>query len=250
MTNGKSIILKINTGKIQFRKVNSKLTSALKWILTLILLAIGQSFVFAQDVNIPDANFKAYLVGNTDINLNGDSEIQLSEANGFDGTIDVCCSNISDLTGIEEFSLITLLSCGVNQLTSLDLTGNLLLESLWCSSNQLTSIDLPSSTALSFIQGEKNQLTTLDLSMVPSLDNFDLSDNLLTSLDLSNNPDLNDVFLVNNRLTSIDLSNNPILASFTCGNNLLTRYVYFLIIRSSLRNLNLRITVCVNCSGQ
>ena len=35
---------------------------------------------FGQNVNIPDANFKAYLVGNTAINTNGDAEIQVSEA--------------------------------------------------------------------------------------------------------------------------------------------------------------------------
>ena len=31
-------------------------------------------------VTIPDANFKAYLVGNSAINSNGDTEIQISEA--------------------------------------------------------------------------------------------------------------------------------------------------------------------------
>ena len=54
-------------------------------------------------VYIPDANFKAYLVGNSAINTNGDSEIQVSEATAFNGAI--FCSNmsISDLTGIESF---------------------------------------------------------------------------------------------------------------------------------------------------
>ena len=64
------------------------------------------AFVFganAQNVNIPDANFKTYLLGNTLINTNGDTEIQVSEASSFSGGID--CSNLSiaDLTGIENF---------------------------------------------------------------------------------------------------------------------------------------------------
>ncbi|MFT6731213.1 MAG: hypothetical protein ACJA1H_002548, partial [Glaciecola sp.] len=38
-------------------------------------------------VNIPDANFKGYLVGNTNINTNGDTEIQFSEASTYTGII-------------------------------------------------------------------------------------------------------------------------------------------------------------------
>ena len=40
---------------------------------------------FGQNVNIPDTNFKAFLVGDTAINTNGDTEIQVSEANIFSG---------------------------------------------------------------------------------------------------------------------------------------------------------------------
>ena len=59
---------------------------------------------FGQNVNIPDANFKAYLVGNTAINTNGDTEIQVSEATVFNGGIN--CSSISNLTGIEAMIII------------------------------------------------------------------------------------------------------------------------------------------------
>jgi hypothetical protein len=42
----------------------------------LLLLLICLPFIgFGQNVNIPDANFKVYLVANTDINTNEDSEI-------------------------------------------------------------------------------------------------------------------------------------------------------------------------------
>ena len=78
-------------------------------------------------VNIPDANFKAYLVGNTAINTNGDTEIQLSEATAFNGQINCSSDNISDLTGIEAFTALTELYCYNNQLTSLDVISNLAL---------------------------------------------------------------------------------------------------------------------------
>ena len=44
-------------------------------------------------VIIPDVNFKAYLVGNSSINTNGDTEIQLSEATAFNGSI--ICANMN-----------------------------------------------------------------------------------------------------------------------------------------------------------
>ena len=72
---------------------------------TLLFLSVFLSVsLFGQNVYIPDANFKAYLVGNSAINTNGDTEIQVSEASAFDG--EISCSNLDiiDLTGIEYFT--------------------------------------------------------------------------------------------------------------------------------------------------
>ena len=66
---------------------------------------------FINKVNIPDANFKAYLVGYSAINTNGDTEIQVAEANVFTGMIDCSDLGISDLTGIEAFTALTELRC-------------------------------------------------------------------------------------------------------------------------------------------
>ena len=68
--------------------------------LLLILLCLPM-IGFGQNVNIPDANFKAYLVGDNTINTNQDSEIQVSEAAAFTGLIYCPNQNISDLTGNE-----------------------------------------------------------------------------------------------------------------------------------------------------
>jgi len=80
---------------------------------------------FGQNVNIPDSNFKTYLVGETLINTNGDSEIQVSEANTFNGTIWCENLNIADLTGIEYFINLTGLYCPYNQITALDISQNI-----------------------------------------------------------------------------------------------------------------------------
>ena len=109
-------------------------------------------------INIPDANFKNYLVRNTDINTNGDNEIRLLEALAFTGQINCYSQNISDLTGIEAFTALTYLDCSNNQLTSLDVSNNRALERLDCGFNQLTSLDVSNNTALSYLSCEGNEL--------------------------------------------------------------------------------------------
>jgi len=109
--------------------------------LLFILLALPL-FCFGQNVNIPDANFKAYLVGNPSINTNGDNEIQGSEASAFNGTIDCGQMNISNLTGIEAFVSLSNLICMTNALTSLDISGCTALTTLYCQNNQLTSLNV------------------------------------------------------------------------------------------------------------
>ena len=103
---------------------------------------------FGQNVYIPDVNFKAYLVGSSLINTNGDTEIQVSEATAFNGQIHIYGMGISDLTGIEYFTALTFLSCGGNSLTSLDVSNNTALLILWCENNPLQSLDISSNINL------------------------------------------------------------------------------------------------------
>ncbi len=124
--------------------------------------AVGTAFIFtavmfsasaiAQNVNIPDALFKAKLVNNPAINTNGDGEIQVSEATAFSGLINVSTTwpgpYISDLTGIEAFTALTGLDCSGNVLSSLDVSSNTALTSLNCRINQLTSLDVSANTAI------------------------------------------------------------------------------------------------------
>ena len=158
-------------------------------LLTLIsVLALNS---YAQNVNIPDANFKAHLVGNALINTNSDVEIQVSEATAFTGLIVCDWLNFSDLTGIEAFTALTGLSCFNNQLTSLDLSQNTALTGLGCGNNQLTSLDLSQNTALTSVNCSNNQLTSLDLSQNTALTAVNCSNNQLTCLNVKNGNNTN-----------------------------------------------------------
>lgn len=177
------------------------------------------SFIFSQNVNIPDANFKSYLIGNSNINTNGDGEIQVSEANNYTGSIDCPSSNISDLAGIEFFTKISQLICNDNQLTTLDTSKNIALTSLECSNNQLINLIIGPSEILSVINCDNNQLSNIDVSKNVALDTFDCSNNKLTSLDVSKNTALLFLACNNNQIINLDLSKNSALTELLCSNN-------------------------------
>lgn len=190
-----------------------------KTILGTMTVAFLCMTTLAQNVNIPDANFKAYLVGNSAINTNSDSEIQVSEATAFSGGIYCFNLSISDLTGIEFFTNLTVLRCNENSLATLDLSNNTDLVELRCQENFLTTVDLSNNTSLIELNCNNNALSTLNLTNNINLEQLRCEANSLTSLDVSNNSQLDFISCGSNPLTSIDLSNNPQLTFFGCNYN-------------------------------
>ena len=189
--------------------------------LLVILIALPM-IGFGQNVNIPDADFKAYLVNNAAINTNGDTEIQVSEATNFSDSIICITENIYDLTGIEAFTALTYLNCSWNGLTSLDVSQNIALEFLNCAGNQLTGLDVSNNTNLTYLFLGTNQLTSLDLSNNLALTYLNCSWNGLTSLDVSQNIALEFLNCAGNQLTGLDVSNNTNLTYLFLGTNQLT----------------------------
>ncbi|MFC4165195.1 T9SS type A sorting domain-containing protein [Epilithonimonas zeae] len=235
------------------------------FVLTLIL-GIA-SLINAQIVNISDANFKAYLVANSEINTNGDSQIQVSEANAFAGTINIYDKGITNLTGIEAFVNITGLSCYSesgstfpNQLTSLDISKNTKLKTLLCYGNLLTSLDVSKNIDLITIFCYDNQLTNLDVSKNTELLQLYCGNNPLKTLDISNNLKLIQLYCYQNQLTSLDISKNTALKYLNCQINQLTNLninnittlMYFFCYDNLLtsldfsKNTNLRWLECYN----
>ena len=139
----------------------------------------------AQNTYVFDNNFEQAL-----INLGYDTVLDDSvpTANINNVTfLNVSNQNISDLTGIEDFTAITYLNCSGNQLTSLNVSQNNALTVLFCYNNQLTSLDISNNTALTDLRCYNNQLTSLDLSQNTTLYVLHCEGNQLTSLDVSNN---------------------------------------------------------------
>ena len=173
-------------------------------------------------VNIPDTNFKAYLVGNTTINTNGDTEIQCSEATAFTGTMNVNNSNISDLTGIEAFTSLNQLRCGGNSLTTLDVSQNTTLTQLHCGYNSLSSIDVSNNLSLIILAASNNQLANINVTLNTQLLALRVSNNLISNVDLSSNSSLVALEIYNNQFSAIDISANTNLIHLYVQNNNIT----------------------------
>jgi hypothetical protein len=214
----------------------------MKHIILLLLTTFG-SLTYAQNVTIPDANFKAYLVANTSINLNNDTEIQVSEATNYSGAIYCQSLSISDLTGIEAFVNLVELRCHDNNLTALDLTYNTNLQGdLYFKTNNITSIILPPTSAIVELWGSANPFTQIDVSGQTSLEMIRLigctgltslnvsanialeklflnSTNSFTTIDISANVNLTDIYAGSSGITSLDISNNPSIYYTYVNNN-------------------------------
>lgn len=206
-------------------------------------------------INIPDANFKAYLVKNFDID--NDGELSEEEAYAIE-TIDCEHMNISSLDGIEKIPNVSILRCGANNLTKIDVSNNNNLWNLvcdnnkiteiklgnqpringiWCSNNQIESIDISNCTKLNSITCSHNKLTALDVSNNVNISFISCEDNSLSTIDVSNNKKLEVLQFNNNNISFIDLQKNTNLRTLNCGYNIF----YYLDISN---NKNIEILQC------
>jgi hypothetical protein len=105
-----------------------------------VLTCLMSVSVVGQFTYVPDGNFEQRLI-NLGLDDLLDGQVLTSNINIVSSLI-VSMSSISDLTGIEDFTALTLLSCGHNPLTNLDLSNNTLLTTLWCYESQLTCLNI------------------------------------------------------------------------------------------------------------
>ncbi|MCH7785867.1 MAG: T9SS type A sorting domain-containing protein [Bacteroidetes bacterium] len=183
----------------------------------LILFLISCSFLNAQIVFIPDANFKAALI-NQGVDTNSDGEIQVSEAEAVIN-LNVSGWNIMSLEGIQSFTSLEVLNCSNNILSNLDFSQNLNLNDLRCYSNQLNSLNISQNSNLSFLWCSNNLLKSLDVSENIALETLYCHNNQLSVLDVKNNINLLDLICSNNQLSSLDVSFSTDLVFLICQRN-------------------------------
>jgi hypothetical protein len=228
----------------------------------LILLLFFSCIAAAQNINFPNAGFKARLVSLTPamvgaynaagnpvaIDTNNDGEIQVSEAHAvyklvinhspLDGT-----TQLTDISGIENFINLKELHCSSNNIATADLTAlsnleilffqenncdSLLMHGLsnlqtaYCGINNFTTLDLTGLTALELLQCHQNNLTAIDLTGLVSLTSFDAYDNELLTLNATAVPSLTYLGCGQNNLESLNIAGLTSLTELNCPLNQLT----------------------------
>lgn len=176
---------------------------------------VTQSGEEIVNINIPDPNFKAYLITNYDTNKDG----EISEKEALSITRLECNKiSINTLTGIEHLSNLSILLINENNIKTIDVSKNSKLTSLDCYSNQIETIDLSQNTNLEWLRIDFNNLTILDISNNEKLEYISCVRNKLTELNLDKNANLKSLTCNQNRITRLDLFNNTKLAFLACQN--------------------------------
>lgn len=177
------------------------------------LTSINQKY----SLDIPEGEFKDYLLQNFD--LNHDGVISNLEAEKVE-QIEISTDNIRSLDGIEYFTNLKYLSCeggkrnsdggwtGRGILENIDVSKNKELIKLSCSSNLLSSIDVSQNEKLQDLELFMNNLTEINLKNNKELISLNCGNNQITKIDLRENTKLVEVFLHSNLITTIDISHN------------------------------------------
>ncbi len=112
-------------------------------------------------------------------------------------------------------------------LETIDVSNNILLETLHCSGNLLFGLDLGNNINLksldvanhSYEFGNLNNISGIDLSTNLELEYLNISSNPINEIDVSNNINLQSFICRTTSLTSVDLSQNASLTYFDCSTN-------------------------------
>ncbi len=209
----------------------------LKTMCFLLLLCYGMAM--GQIVNIPDANFKTRLI-TIGVDINADGQIQFTEAAAITNQLNVVGASISDLTGFEAFTNVSILKCTNNNLSTLNLSNLPNLKTIECGfNNNLSSLNLTNLVALDSLKTFNTNLSNLNVNNLTSLKYLDCSYNHITSLNVSNLTNLKDLNCASNSLNTIDVLLLTQLETLNCSMNQLTTI-------SVAPLVNLKTLICSN----
>jgi hypothetical protein len=189
-----------------------------KLLLTLLIIAPA-FYSFSQQTYIPDDNFEAWLETNGLGNgVPNDDSVTTSNVSGLADLIPGP-QGIADLTGIEDFTSLTLVILNGNPVGSANFSQNPLLDYVSLVGCGLTSLNVTQCPELTTLLCSSNSLTTLNVSNCPLLEVLNCTSNNLSSIDVSQNTALRELTVTLNPLTALDVSQNTALESLSCVQN-------------------------------
>ena len=168
-----------------------------------------QDFQLLQTLDIASANLSS-----NGIDLSNNSRLKSLFINA--GLTNLDLSQNDSLTNL---NLDGTLGSMPNNINTLDLSSNVLLESVYCSASGLNSLILPSTTTLYQLDCKVNNLTSLNLSNVPNLLTLLASNNSLIDLGTTTHNNLQSMNLALNSFSGLNLSGFSQLKSLICYSN-------------------------------
>ena len=185
-----------------------------------VLFAMFSNFAIAQNTSVPDDNFEAALIALGYDSGPLDDVVPTANINTVN-ILDLKNKNISDLTGIKDFTALQTLDCEGNNLTTLDVAGLLNLTSLVAQNNvNLATVNVNTNVNLTYLDLYITSLTSLDISALVNLTALGISKSSLVSLDVSMAPGLADFYIQENPLlSSLDVRGTNLSSVFAADNN-------------------------------
>jgi Leucine-rich repeat (LRR) protein len=189
--------------------------------------------VNAQVVEFKDSNFKTKLLQSSTnnaiakdlegnfckIDANDDNEIQLTEALNI-SKLNLYQSQISDLSGISNFSNLSFLDCSGNVISDINIDDLTKIDTLYCAGMNLEKLDVTKLSNLKFLNCSQTNLTSLKVSGLSKLSFLDFSFSKLTEIDLSGLISLKTLICSESySIKSLDFKGLIELELINCGNN-------------------------------
>lgn len=198
-----------------------------------------QHFYAQNETTITDSNFEQYLethdkdgavvaIGSTMSMGDGiiNNNLVFKDKIAFVVSLNISGLNITELTGLKDFSILETLICSDNQLTAIDISSNLELVSLSVSNNQLQGLNVATNTKLKFVSCASNRLNSLNVSTNVLLESLDISRNLIPNdglLGLNSCIEISSLNISSNNFDALNFSNLTKLISFNCSSNQFTQ---------------------------
>jgi uncharacterized repeat protein (TIGR01451 family) len=195
-------------------------------LLSFLVFSLG---IRAQNISIPDANFKAKLLSASSTNMiaknltgnyftidaNSDGEIQQSEANQV-GALYLSNSGINSVNGIAGFTNLETLDLNHNTVISLNV--NSIANLKWINASNTNLSDITVGNNIEYLNLKESKITSLDVSNKSNLSYLNLENNINIADLKANNCNLSTLILNGctglrsldcsyNHLTSLDLQN-------------------------------------------
>jgi uncharacterized repeat protein (TIGR01451 family) len=194
------------------------------YIILFIVFAIKSN---AQIINFSDNNLKqALLAHEVLLDLNGDSEISYSEAEAFEGTLNLTGKGISSCNELNYFTHVLKIDISGNLLSTLELTNLEALENLNCENNILEFIRIEDCESIDSLNLRFNKFTDFESLQAENVKYLDVRFNDFASYTLSGFPELKELLIQqfegDERLEYLNLKQLVNLENLSCFGDIAT----------------------------